>query len=294
MNQRKLELKTKIKTLFAWGALITVLTMVPLGIAGMYVIYNISDQVSQMEELATQQKMEPPIPTQARTRAQLFTGVWLSPANQGDVQKKVDSLKPYTSAEFRTFLSTNSGFLIQGKGEEGNVKVYRADVDGERWVKVGEEARIKVRVLTQDGRKLFFDVPVVKRGDAWVVNQLPSLTLADRAKNIDEKREDIQFSNNEEEALKETMDNFLEVWMKGEREAVRRYTVDRKPIPTSQILPGGVFKGVQKVLPLQELDEDRYKVRVWAQIEDKSSAILTLSYDVVVKQEKDWFVEKIQ
>lgn len=45
------------------------------------------------------------------------------------------------------------------------------------------------------------------------------------------------------------MDNFLEVWMKGEREAVRRYTVDRKPIPTSQILPGGVFKGVQKVLP---------------------------------------------
>lgn len=164
MNQRKLELKTKIKTLFAWGALITVLTMVPLGIAGMYVIYNISDQVSQMEELATQQKMEPPIPTQARTRAQLFTGVWLSPANQGDVQKKVDSLKPYTSAEFRTFLSTNSGFLIQGKGEEGNVKVYRADVDGERWVKVGEEARIKVRVLTQDGRKLFFDVPVVKRG----------------------------------------------------------------------------------------------------------------------------------
>lgn len=295
VDRRKLELKTKLKTLFAWGVLIVVLITVPLGISGMYVLYQISDEVSRLEELATQQKVEPPIPTQARTRAQLFTGVWLSPANQEDVQKKVDSLNPYISAEFREFLSSNSGYLVKGKGSEGNVKVYRADVDGERWVKVGEETRIKVRVLTQDGVSFYFDVPVVKRGRAWVVNQLPALASADRAKNITEKRDDIQLSKNEQDVLQETMDNFLEVWMKGEREAVKRYTIDSQPIPTSQVLLDGEFKGVQKVLPLQELDDDKYKIRIWVQVRDKSQALLTLSYDTVVKREgNDWFVQKIQ
>jgi hypothetical protein len=274
----------RARTVFSWLVLLILLFCLIGGSLAMWELMNVAVYVKEMKKLAEERQIPPPVPTEAKETAKLFIGVWLSSADANDPGKKIASLKSYISSDFEQFLQANSNFLVQNPDQ---FKVYRADDFGERWVVPNHEARVRIRVITYDNRVFYFECPVRKSGSAWVVYQLPSLVAGPQKKN-DDLQNSITLADDEKNSLQTTLNNFMGVWLKGEGEAVRRYT-DGTGVPTANVLPGD-YQGVKTILPLNK-EGDVYMVRVWVGIQDSSHANLTLSYDVKVKKENnEWFI----
>lgn len=285
MDKSRVIFWNRVRNVFSWLALIIVLLGLVVGTMAMWQLMYVGKYVNEMKKLVKEYQVPPPVPTEAKETAKLFVGVWLSSVDATNPDKKIDALKGFISDDFEQFLSSNPNYLVQDP--EQKFRVFRADPYGERWIVPNKEARIRVRVLTYDNRVFYFECPVRHSGNAWVVYQLPSLVSGPQRGN-DGITPSLAMSQEEKDALKTTLENFMEVWLRGDKEAVLRYT-EGKSIPVSNILQG-TYQGVKEVDPLTKTD-DVYKVRVLVGVQDQSNVNFTFSYDVKLHKKGDqWFI----
>lgn len=273
----------------SWLFVAVIALSIATGVMAIYQLQNAVIYVQEIRANVKKSQIPKPIPTQAKEVANTFTSIWLSDAYGNDTDKKIDWLKPYISAKFESFLSANNAYLVKFSKEP--IKVTQLFAFDEAWAQEDKKARVKLRVHLNDGRILYFECPVVRSGSGWFVDQFPSVVDPPKKDLESEKAEEIPLDDKKQEKLKTTLANFMQVWMKGEPEAVQRYTLDKKSIPSTQ-LPTA-YKELKSIQVLSRADQE-YIVRVWIAVEDQSKSTMTLSYDVkVMEKEKDWFIVSV-
>jgi hypothetical protein len=272
-------------------------------------VWDIVDQVmSYGRPTVTQQQVitSTEIPDTAKSVAKLFLQNWYSVGPNQKDEDRINGLKPFVTQNLFDFISSNNDLSIdnstQGststntngqQPEKKGVSVAGVDVWRATWQdqKTGK-AKIIARLLTSDSKVLFLSLPVEKSGNTWQVSALPALVPVPRGSGKIAEDPGIDIAD-KEDAIKTVLDSFFTDWLGGNSEAIKRYMVSGKPIPTSNWLQqlNAQFQGVQTITPVSD---NPLKVKVVIMLKDNNGVTMLLDYFMTLEQKNgSWNIVSI-
>lgn len=106
----------------------------------------------------------------------------------------------------------------------------------DKWLEVGKKALVEYQVTLEDKRKMQLRILVVKSGNTWLVDSLPSL-LPQPTRSIETVDTHANVSEEERNKMEQAADGFFDSWLKGRVDANTK-TLNKPPINLLQIVDG--------------------------------------------------------
>jgi hypothetical protein len=253
------------------------------------------------------------VPVTAKSVAKLFLENWYTVGTGQKDEDRIKRLEPLMTVSMLDYINSVSDLSIdnavgpnqsatntttsnsnaQNTTEFKGVSAKEVEVWQATWTdqKAGK-AKIVARMLTSEDKTLFLSIPVVKSGSTWQVSSLPALVAEPQGSDKPDEIPSIDITN-EEEAIKKVLDSFFQDWLGGNSEAISRYMVDRKAIPTTNWLEelGATYEKVQTITPLSE---NPLKVKVVIMIKDSNNVKMLLDYYMTLEQKNgSWNIVSI-
>lgn len=222
--------------------------------------------------------------------ARNFIFNWFTVKSDEKMNDRLERLNIYVTPEFQSYLADNPQMLPQLQDEKKTATVRSAEWVTKSWIKTDQEVLVKLRMIMEDGRLLYVQLPMEKRGEMYLVSGLPGLVPAPEVKQGPEKEEAPDLGG-DQAMIAETLNNFFSSWLTGNHEQNMRYAVKR--IPSSNLLKdmAALYKGVE----VEPLSDEPVKVKALVKLEDGNKMLTTLEY-IVTMEKKDgtWMVKDIE
>jgi len=281
-----------------------------------FLVRNLVDVYYQLmgsnEPVVQQTSTSTEVPDSAKSVAKLFLVKWyfLDP-DQKDTDR-ISNLQPFVTETLYEYISSNSDLRIvdsqtsltqqptNGQNTTGQTSSNATTNGGENkpfegvsakevdvWQAIWKDQKankvqIIARMQTSDNKTLFLSVPVEKSGSTWQVSSLPALIAEPEGAEKTEEPVEIDISS-KREAIKTVLQDFFSDWLKGNKEAITRYMVDGKSIPTTEWEEKleAEFVGVQDIKPESD---NPLKVSVIISMKDKNDVEFQLNYHVTLQE----------
>jgi hypothetical protein len=278
-----------------------------------FLIRNVVDVYRQIagsdEPVVQQTRTSTEVPDSAKSVAKLFLVKWyfLDPDEKDSA--RILSLQPFVTETLYEYINSNSDLrvadsqasLTQPNNSTQNtaqssstanssnnakfegVSAKEVDVWQAIWKdQKANKVQIIARMQTSDDKTLFLSIPVEKSGSTWQVSSLPALIAEPVGAEKTEEPVEIDISS-KREAIKTVLEDFFSDWLKGNKEAITRYMVDGKSIPTTEWEEKleAEFVGVQEI---KAESDNPLRVSVIISMKDKNNVEFQLNYHVTLQE----------
>ncbi|SHF23380.1 Conjugative transposon protein TcpC [Seinonella peptonophila] len=217
------------------------------------------------------------IPDAAKTIGEQF--LWQYYADQKEETERKGSLIEWMTPNLQSKWEQNTA-LQRSKFDFKRVLLW-----SEKWLAVDKQAAIEYLVIQEDGRRLHFRLSVVRSGETWLVDQLPSL-LPPPKQNTDLFQPTTSISEQEHGQVEQAVDGFFSSWLLGRMDANTR-AIHRKLYPLLKTVGGNYH--LLSVVPLQEKP---LVVDAMIMLKQEKNEWMPLQYRLELSKDKDQYVVK--
>lgn len=266
-----------------WGKrlFVTVLFFAALMFGIRQLSLTIKDWMPQ-KQVAPVVKVVPPVPDEPKTIGKNFLLNWFFTGDKESADQKEKRLADLISPKVNDELGNNPELIIQSPA----IKPNSVDWLNSKWIELEKKAFIQYQVQLADGREMRLQLPLVKGGDTWMVDGLPTL-LPQPVKGNPKYPDAPTLNPQEQKDIQQVVDGFFDSWLRGREDQ----NTKGLNIPPTDVLDElqGTYEGVT----IQPIQEDPFTISAIVFINSNGQRI-PFEYQLVLNKEgSEYTVTKI-
>lgn len=222
-----------------------------------------------------------PVPDAAKSVGEQFLRQYYTDQSNATDEKMQQPFANLVTPHLQNEWTQNTALL----GDQLDLK--QVLIWNEKWLSVGKHAALDYQVVLENGRKLHLRLLVVRSGETWLVDRLPSL-LPPPVQGTASFESTISLGEQEQKRVEQTVDGFFASWLFGRLDANTR-SFAKRPYPLLKTV--GENYQLIKVEPVQEKP---LVVDATVRIEQGENKGLPFQYRLeLVQNENQYEVKKI-